>query len=70
MPGPISRSTRAPRAPSAQDAPRERLAAAGELLGIPVLDHVVVAEQGYVSLREDGGFEPPGAPKGLPLSGR
>jgi len=47
-----------------------RLAAAGELLGIPVLDHVVVAEQGYVSLREDGGFEPPGAPKGLPLSGR
>ena len=30
----------------------ERLAAAGELLGIPVLDHVVVAERGYVSLRE------------------
>ena len=32
----------------------ERLAAAGELLGIPVLDHVVVAERGYVSLRESG----------------
>jgi DNA repair protein RadC len=35
-----------------------RLAAAGELLGIPVLDHVVVAEQGYVSLRDSGGFDP------------
>jgi DNA repair protein RadC len=45
-----------------------RLAAAGEILGIPVLDHVVVAEQGYVSLREDGSFVPPGAPKGLPSS--
>jgi DNA repair protein RadC len=31
-----------------------RLCAAGELLGIPVLDHVVVAEQGFVSLREEG----------------
>ena len=31
-----------------------RLGAAGELLGIPVLDHVVVAEQGFVSLREEG----------------
>jgi len=31
-----------------------RLIAAGELLGIPVLDHVVVAEQGFVSLREEG----------------
>jgi DNA repair protein RadC len=47
-----------------------RLVAAGELLGIPVLDHVVVAEQGYVSLREDGSFGPPGAPKGVSLSGR
>lgn len=36
-----------------------RLAAAGELLGIPVVDHVVVAEQGFVSLREDGGLVPP-----------
>jgi DNA repair protein RadC len=31
----------------------ERLVRAGELLGIPVLDHVVVAERGYRSLRED-----------------
>jgi DNA repair protein RadC len=31
-----------------------RLSAAGELLGIPVLDHVVVAEHGFVSLREEG----------------
>lgn len=31
-----------------------RLAEAGDLLGIPVLDHVVVAERGYASLREVG----------------
>jgi DNA repair protein RadC len=37
-----------------------RLAAAGDLLGIPVLDHVVVAEQGYVSLRETGSLDSPG----------
>jgi DNA repair protein RadC len=30
----------------------ERLEQAGELLGVPVLDHVVVAERGYYSLRE------------------
>lgn len=30
----------------------ERLERAGELLGVPVLDHVVVAERGYCSLRE------------------
>lgn len=34
----------------------QRLAEAGELLGIPVLDHVVVAERGYASLREAGAF--------------
>jgi DNA repair protein RadC len=45
-----------------------RLAAAGDLLGIPVVDHVVVAEQGYVSLREEGAF--PGGPKGFATSGR
>jgi len=42
-------------APSAED--REvtaRLVRAGELLGVPVLDHVVVAERGYTSLRETG----------------
>ena len=32
----------------------ERLARAGEILGVPVLDHVVVAERGYSSLRESG----------------
>ncbi len=47
-----------------------RLAAAGDLLGIPVLDHVVIAEQGYVSLREEGDLGPPGGPKGAPASGR
>lgn len=31
----------------------ERLTRAGEILGIPVLDHVVVAERGYSSLREE-----------------
>jgi DNA repair protein RadC len=39
--------------PSAED--REvtaRLVRAGDLLGIPVLDHVVVAERGWTSLRE------------------
>lgn len=34
-----------------------RLARAGRLLGIPVLDHVVVAEGGFASLREEGGFD-------------
>jgi DNA repair protein RadC len=41
--------------PSAED--REvtaRLASAGEILGIRVLDHIVVAERGYSSLREQG----------------
>ena len=32
----------------------ERLSRAGELLGVPVLDHVVVAEHGYSSLRDSG----------------
>jgi DNA repair protein RadC len=42
-------------APSAED--REvtrRLVQAGALLGVPLLDHVVVAERGWVSLREQG----------------
>lgn len=38
----------------------QRLARAGEILGVQVLDHVIVAERGYCSLREEGGF-PPGA---------
>ena len=32
----------------------ERLSRAGELLGVPVIDHVVIAERGYCSLRESG----------------
>ena len=42
-------------APSPED--REvtrRLVQAGALLGVPLLDHVVVAERGWVSLREHG----------------
>ena len=42
-------------APSAEDRDvTARLVRAGDLLGIPVLDHVVVAERGYASLRETG----------------
>ena len=48
-------------APSPED--REvtrRLARAGEILGVRVLDHVIVAERGYRSLREEGLLEPEG----------
>jgi DNA repair protein RadC len=41
-----------------------RLARAGALLGIPLLDHVVVAEQGYVSLREEGWLDDEALPPG------
>jgi len=34
------------------------VAKAGDLLGIDVLDHVVVGKQGYVSLREQGLYQP------------
>ena len=45
-------------APSAEDrAVTAQLAEAGELLGIPVLDHVVVGEGKYVSFVESGIFE-------------
>ena len=43
--------------PSSED--REvtlRLAKAGEILGVRVLDHVIVAERGYCSLRDEGVF--------------
>jgi DNA repair protein RadC len=41
--------------PSADDvALTKRLIRAGELMGITVLDHVIVAENGFVSLREHG----------------
>ena len=33
-----------------------RLAKAGEILGVRVLDHVIVAESGYCSLRDEGVF--------------
>ena len=60
--------------PSAEDrAVTERLARAGEILGVRVLDHVVVAERGYVSLREEGaldGADPIDTPKESALSGR
>jgi DNA repair protein RadC len=36
-----------------------RLVEAGRLLGVPVLDHVVVADQGFVSIRERIRFESP-----------
>ena len=41
--------------PSEEDlAITRRLAQAGELLGIAVLDHVIIAKQGFVSLRARG----------------
>jgi DNA repair protein RadC len=35
-----------------------RLVRAGDLLGVRVLDHVVVAERGYCSIKESGGLDP------------
>lgn len=35
----------------------KRLIAVGKLMGIPVNDHIIIAQQGYVSLREKGVFE-------------
>ena len=32
----------------------ERLKAAGEIIGIPVLDHVIIGDGRYVSLKERG----------------
>jgi DNA repair protein RadC len=41
--------------PSAEDLEvTRRLVSAGEILGIRIVDHVVVAEQGYYSLQENG----------------
>ena len=36
-----------------------RLVACGELMGISVLDHIIVAEQGFFSYRESGRLECP-----------
>ena len=44
----------------------QRLTRAGELLGIPVLDHVIVAERGFRSLRDEG---PPVRDPGEPSAG-
>lgn len=44
-------------APSAEDlAVTMRLRDAGELLGIPVMDHIIVGDDEFVSLRDRGGF--------------
>jgi len=41
--------------PSAEDfALTERMRAAGDLVGIPVLDHVIIARDGFCSLFEEG----------------
>jgi DNA repair protein RadC len=41
--------------PSAEDREvTQRLKAAGELLGIPVLDHLIVGDRGYYSFYEQG----------------
>lgn len=44
--------------PSAEDTLiTERVMKAGELLGIPLLDHIIVGEDdSFYSLREEGGF--------------
>jgi len=53
--------------PSAEDRRvTDRLVRAGELLGVELLDHVVVAEHGYRSLREGSVWPPPEAPPGKP----
>ncbi len=44
--------------PSGEDARvTRRLARAGDLIGIPLLDHIVIADGGFASLREAGAFE-------------
>jgi DNA repair protein RadC len=43
-----------------------RLAQAGTLLGIPVLDHVIVADRGFASLREQGDLPAPRDPDASP----
>jgi DNA repair protein RadC len=51
--------------PSAED--REvtlRLVRAGDLLGVRVIDHVVVAERGFCSLKEEGAMESGSRPAG------
>ena len=46
--------------PSSEDlAVTRRLIEAGRLLGVPLLDHIVFADEGYVSIRERISFEAP-----------
>jgi DNA repair protein RadC len=41
--------------PSAEDlAATRRLAHCGRVLGIALLDHVIIGEQGYLSMRQSG----------------
>ncbi|MBY0399047.1 DNA repair protein RadC [Myxococcota bacterium] len=48
--------------PSAEDrSVTDRLAAAGRLLGIGVVDHVIVAESGFFSFQQAGCLDPAGA---------
>lgn len=43
--------------PSEQDITlTKRLAGAGDILGIRLLDHIIIADDGYCSLREEGKF--------------
>ena len=52
-------------APSAEDAAvTDRLAATGRLVGIRLIDHVIVAAEGYYSFREAGRLEEGGAAPG------
>ncbi len=48
-----------PRPSEADETMTRRLVAAGELLGVPVLDHVIVAQNGYYSFT-DGLWQPTG----------
>jgi DNA repair protein RadC len=58
-------------APSREDREvTERLARAGEILGVPVLDHVIVAEHGWASLREQGALEETPTGWAKPRAGR
>lgn len=41
----------------------------GDLLGIPVIDHVIVGRPGFVSLRRQGLYPPPAEPGAPPATG-
>jgi DNA repair protein RadC len=57
--------------PSAEDrAITRRLVRAGSLLGVPVVDHVVIAETGFTSMREAGDFPEGGSVEEADRGGR